>query len=130
MNILFFLLRASKMTLLLTIGIGLLSGVGSASLIALINSALSQSGQGRAGLVWPFSGLIAVVLASGVGCQVLSASLTQTAGFDLRVHMGRRILAAPLRQLEDIGSHRVLASLTDDINMIAMFLLAIPELCI
>jgi putative pyoverdin transport system ATP-binding/permease protein len=130
MNLLYFLLRASRLTVLLTVIIGILSGIGSASLIALINSALSQSERAGGSLVWGYGGLIVLVLASGVACQVLSANLTQTAIFDLRVYLGRRILSAPLRQLEEIGTHRILASLTDDINVIAMFLLAIPDLCI
>jgi putative pyoverdin transport system ATP-binding/permease protein len=130
MNLLYFLLRASKLTVLLIVIIGILSGIGSASLIVLINSALSQSERTGGPLVWGYGGLIVLVLASGVACQVLSANLTQTAIFDLRVYLGRRILSAPLRQLEEIGTHRILASLTDDINVIAMFLLAIPELCI
>jgi putative pyoverdin transport system ATP-binding/permease protein len=130
MNLLYFLLRASKLTVLLTVVIGIFSGIGSASLIALINSALSQSQRTGASLVWGYGGLIVLVLVSGVACQVLSANLTQTAIFDLRMYMGRRILSAPLRQLEEIGTHRILASLTDDINVIAMFLLAIPDLCI
>lgn len=44
--------------------------------------------------------------------------------------MSRRILAAPLRHLEELGAHRLLATLTDDIPAITNALTFIPIFCI
>jgi putative pyoverdin transport system ATP-binding/permease protein len=44
--------------------------------------------------------------------------------------LSRRILGAPLRSLEELGPHRLLASLTDDIPTITNAFTFIPVLCI
>ena len=60
----------------------------------------------------------------------LLCSLGQGCVFDLRMGLSRRILGAPLRQLEEIGAPRMLATLTEDVAVIINALLYIPLLCI
>jgi putative ATP-binding cassette transporter len=47
---------------------------------------------------------------------------------DLRLRLTRSILAAPLRQLEKLGPHRLLATLTNDINVIVDSITGLPTL--
>src|SRR6185369_2471927 len=49
--------------------------------------------------------------------------------FDLRMNLSRRILATPLRHLEELGSHRLLGALTEDVPVIGNALMVIPLLC-
>lgn len=50
----------------------------------------------------------------------------QVAVYKQRIQLSRRILAAPLRQLEKVGAHRLLAALTDDVVAISTAVLVIP----
>lgn len=128
MNLLSFLLRSSKMTLAISVAVGVISGFGSALLIVLINKVLNRNA--GAGTVYAFLALCVLILVSAIICQVASGYLVHTSVFKLRMELSSRILATPLRQLEQIGMHRLLASLTDDINSIALSLLSISQLCI
>jgi putative ATP-binding cassette transporter len=110
--------------------VGLASGFGSASLIVLINIATNRPPDERGGIAFAYLGLCIAVLITGIGSQILSTYAGQSAIYDIRMRLSDRVAAAPLRQLETIGPNRVLATLTEDINSIAMSLLSISELCI
>jgi putative ATP-binding cassette transporter len=49
---------------------------------------------------------------------------------DLRLRLSRQILSAPQRCLEELGAHRLLAALADDVPVITNALLALPVLFI
>jgi len=61
---------------------------------------------------------------------MLLTHLGQEALLDLRLRLSRQILAAPLRRLEEIGPHRLLAVLTDDVPAITNVVTMVPLLCI
>ncbi|WP_375765652.1 cyclic peptide export ABC transporter [Archangium gephyra] len=128
MRLLAFFLRGSKWSLLLPVLCGVLSGAASAGLISLINSVLERSDPATAAL--RFAGLGLVALLARVASQILLNDLQQTMLQKLRMEMVRRILATPLRQLEEFGSPRLLAVLTDDVNSISTSLMCIPQLLI
>jgi putative ATP-binding cassette transporter len=129
MNLIRFLLRYSRRVVILAIATGLIAGIGSAGMIALINTSLA-SGADMKVLIGSFAGLGLLVLLSGYTSRALLIHLSQNAIFDLRAHLSRQILNAPLRFLEQYGGHRLLASLTDDVQVITGSLLGIPALCI
>lgn len=109
---------------------GIFSGGSAAGLIALINITLSQNQPSTTILVWSFSSLCLLRLIANFASQVLLINLSQKAILDLRILLSRRILASPLRHLEQIGAHGLLPVLTEDIQTISNTVIIIPFLCI
>ncbi len=60
--------------------------------------------------------------------QVLLSRLTQTSITQLQMGLCRRILESPLKHLEEIGDHRMLASLTGDVGVISQAMNGVPAL--
>lgn len=118
MNLLRFLWGASRKTVVLAIVIGLISGAASAGTVAVISRALNQVGSPALTLVWAFVGLAALMLFASVLSGTLLVYLGQGTIYQLRMRLSRQILATPLRRLEELGSHRLLVSLTDDVNTV------------
>src|SRR6202043_697142 len=115
--------RASGRSVTLAVAIGLAGGIASAGLIALIQHALASPTPATAPVVAVFAGLCAVVLVTKIASQALLIRLGHQAVHDLYLHLSRRVLAVPLRALEEFGPHRVLALLTEDVPVIANALL-------
>jgi putative ATP-binding cassette transporter len=130
MKLFYFLLRISKGTVILAVVFGILSGICSAALLALIGTALTQGKAANVGLIWGFAGLCLLMPLTRFSSDYLLCRLGHGAVFNLRMKLSRMILDAPMRRLEDIGSHRLLAALTDDVSAIINALLFIPLLFI
>ncbi|MEL7142165.1 MAG: ABC transporter transmembrane domain-containing protein, partial [Cyanobacteria bacterium J06573_11] len=128
MDIIWLLLRSSWVSVVVAILSGLVSGVCSASLIALINTSLTQ-GSARS-LIWPFAGLALVALLTGAMSQFLLIDLAQNSVYQLRMRLSQRILASPLQQLEALGPSKLLAVLTKDVQAISDSVFVLPFLCI
>lgn len=112
--------------MLLTTLLALISGACNAGLVALVNTALTKSSPTTALII---SGFIAVGLGkllTTFGSQVMLASFSQGAIAELRRGLIRKILSVPLRDLEQIGTARILVALTDDVFNITQALMAIP----
>ena len=110
---------------------GCLSGISSAGLIALISQAISQgAATSLDGIAIGFGGLVGVVLVTGVLSQVMLIRLAQQAIFQLRLNLSRQILASELAHLEKLGTPRLLATLTDDVQAVADAVRMAPFLCI
>lgn len=130
MNLIRLLLNASGSRILLAVFTGLLSGVSSAGLIALINTALQGSNLSQGTLAVGFLGLCLLMLVSTAISQMCVSRVAEKVIFDLRLRLTSRILACPLRHLEDIGIPRLLAALTQDIEVIANASVPISLLCV
>ncbi|HLO03359.1 MAG TPA: cyclic peptide export ABC transporter [Symbiobacteriaceae bacterium] len=128
MNVLRFLWGASKRTVLLAVIVGVLSGATSAGTVAVINAVLNKGTSPGMTLVWSFVGLGTVMLVSSVLSGVLLVYLGQGTIYELRMRLSRQILATPLRKLEELGSHRLLASLTDDVTTVTQAVTLSPLL--
>jgi putative pyoverdin transport system ATP-binding/permease protein len=128
MNLIWLLLQESKWQVILAILTGGVSGICSARLIALINETLAKGA--LSAVPWQFVGLTLVVLVTGPIAQTLLIALSQDAVYRLRMQLSRRILAAPLRQLEEQGVNRLLATLTDDVATLSTSIFVVPFLCI
>jgi putative pyoverdin transport system ATP-binding/permease protein len=105
---------------------GLLNGGSTAGLIALINGALNHLANSRAGLTWGFVGFSLILLFTHFASQVLLVRASQGAIFQLRLLLSRRMLASPLRDLENIGNAQLLASLTDDVESVSRSFAVLP----
>jgi len=124
-----FLLKNSRWTLLLSIFGGLASGLGGVGMVAVINKALEPE-QSPAGLGWLFAGLCALLLSARVMSALLMMRLGQKVIFDLRIKLSEQIMAAPLAVLQQLGSARLMACLTEDVTTMAEAIRWLPLFCV
>ncbi|NET31523.1 MAG: cyclic peptide export ABC transporter [Cyanothece sp. SIO1E1] len=132
MNLITFLLRSSWQMMAMAIATGFLSGGSSAGLIALITHAFNDDGTATSPelIAWGFTGLALVALLTSILTRVVLIRLSQNAVFNLQMHLSRQILASELTHLEELGSPRLLATLTEDIQAISNAVFVLPALCI
>ncbi len=128
MDIIWLLLRSSRLSVAVATVCGLVSGIGSASLIALINMAIEQ--ETPRSLILPFTGLALLALVTGAFSQFLLINLAQDSVYQLRMRLSQRILSSPLQQLETLGPSKLLAVLTKDVQSISDSVFVLPFLCI
>ena len=121
--------RHSKSILFVILSAGVMSGVSNAALIALINSTLNRQGASARTLALSFVGICVVLPIARLASQSLIIMLTAASLFELRMQLSRSILSTPLRTLEKIGAHRLLAALTDDVSVITSAFINLPVLC-
>jgi putative pyoverdin transport system ATP-binding/permease protein len=130
MNVIKFILRNSSAALLFVAFAGIVGGICGAGLIMLIHITLRfEKGSGTT-MLYAFAGVCILLLVTNIVSQVLLLRISQGAIFDLRMRLSRQILAAPLRQLEEAGSARLLTCLTNDATTISNVLINFPILCI
>jgi putative pyoverdin transport system ATP-binding/permease protein len=125
MNLYRLILKKSGGMALLALLAGLVSGISGAGLIALINKILQSQGD-RLTYVASFATLCSVVLLTRIASGVISIRFGQKTIFDLRLELSRRILSAPLARLEEVGTHRLMSSLTEDVAVINNSIISIP----
>ncbi|NJR15460.1 MAG: cyclic peptide export ABC transporter [Calothrix sp. CSU_2_0] len=131
MNLIIFLLRSSWKIVAIAIVTGFLSGGSSASLIALISNATTQNPHSSLTLLaWGFVGLALISLITSIISQVSLIRLSQQAVFQLRMRLCEQILASELSHLERMGTPRLLATLTEDVQAVANAVYTVPFLCI
>src|SRR5215216_2958091 len=130
MTLLTFIWRHCRAMMLLTTLTALLSGACNAALIALVNTALTRSSSVATAIIWAFVAVGVGKVVTNFISQIMLASFSQGAIAELRRDLIRKILAVPLRDLEEIGTPRILVALTDDVFNITQALLAIPLICV
>ena len=106
---------------------GIASGLANTAIVISINTAISRGGP-DSGLGWRFIGLCALLPVFRMSSQVLLLHLSQKSMLQARLQLARRILAAPLRQLENVGPHRLMTVLTSDLGQIVDALSQLPLL--
>ncbi len=120
MNLIYFLLRSSWGMVAIAIATGFLSGGSSAGLIALISHTASRNlSSSFISIIWAFIGLAVVALVTSIVSQVMLIRLSQNAVLQLRMRLSRQILSSELSHLERLGSPRLLATLTEDVQAVA-----------
>lgn len=129
-RLLSFYLGYSKWLVIPAITTGVLAGVASAALVAMISIRVANPQRPTLGFVLMFAGLALFDMGAVFAANMLSVRLSQNTVLDLRMRICRKVLSAPLRLLEDIGQHRVMAVLTQDIPDITTAILQVPQLCI
>jgi putative ATP-binding cassette transporter len=121
-------LRGARLMMICVVLAGAVSGLCNAAFLALISSVLKDPSSHRATLVWSFAGLCLLLPVSRFLSGLMLLRLAGSAGFELRIQLARKILAAPLRQLEELGAHRLLATMTQDIPTITGAVVSYPNL--
>jgi len=130
MEIVKFFLKHSRKTVVASLVAGVFSGACNAALLALINTLLRKDGAGSLKLTLAFVALCLMLPLSRFASEILLNDLGQDSLYSLRVQISRQALAAPLRRLEQLGIHRVLAVLTDDLPAITNTALILPLVCL
>ena len=118
-----FLLRFSPGTFGLSVGFGLISGAANIGMLVFISRALTRDRQSAESVVWLYIALCALMPVTRFISEMVLNYLSQNAIFELRMKLSRKILEAPLKHLEKIGSPRLYATLTEDIVSIASALM-------
>jgi len=124
-----FLLGNARSVFIFAVIAGIISGASNAGLLALITATLGRSGRTTT-LAWAFVALCVVAPLTRIASEMILIHLGQKAIFDLRMRLSRSILGVPLRQLEELGAHRLTAALTDDVMSVTNAIVFIPILCI
>ncbi|HKQ08256.1 MAG TPA: cyclic peptide export ABC transporter [Blastocatellia bacterium] len=114
--------------MVLIIASGVLAGLGNTALIGVINAILLGAPGSRMRLLAMFVGLCLFIPASAYISQVLLVRLTARAAYDIRRRLCRQMLSAPFRVLEELGTHRLFATLTDDISAVTTTISSLPVL--
>src|SRR5882757_3579628 len=127
MNLLRFLFRSARGLTLLTGLAALLSGACNAGLIALVNAILNRPEIPAGIMIWSFVALGLGKTVTSFLSQVILAKYSQAAIAHLRRSLAQKILAVPLRHLEELGAARLMVALTEDVKAVAESLLMIPN---
>lgn len=129
MSLIRFLYSNSWRLVVLSVAAGVISGLASAGIIAFINQALEES-QRTVALGVSFLGGIVLVVVTKAFSEVVLTRLGQDIIAQLRLHLSEQILRAPLRQIQELGRHRLLAALNEDTDVIAQAYVQIPLICV
>lgn len=122
-------LQHARRSIAFVVAAGVASGLSTTLLLGLINHVLHADSGPTSLVVLAFGGLCLLLPASRFVSGWLLTKLLQRSALHLRHQLSRRIVQAPLRTLETLGSHRLLAALTNDIPTIAAALTTIPVVC-
>lgn len=130
MELMRFILSSSKRTFVLAVLAGIGSGLSMVGLLAALNQALHNPNQATLLSGGIFAALIVTMVLFRVNSTVLLTKLSQRSIATLRMRLCEKILSAPLIELEKQGSHRLLATLSDDVTAVANGIMRLPFLCI
>lgn len=130
MNLIRFFFRGSRTMMTCTFGAALLSGSANAGLIAMVNTVLGVQGTPAAWMIWCFIALAAGRLITNFVAQILLAHFSQRNCVNLRRDLVSKILAVPLRQLEEVGAPRLMVALTEDVLVLTEAMLCIPAFAV
>ena len=126
MKLISFLFKSSPRMVILAILAGVISGICSTILLGLVGRSLSDLHSITSQHLRIFVAMCLIVPIMRFISEALLVRIGQGAVFKQRLQLSRRILAAPLRQLEQIGAHRLMAALTDDVLSISAAVLIVP----
>lgn len=130
MRLLRFLFSVSWTGIVAAIVMGLIGGGANAYLVTQINAAVAPPAASADPSWQRFAMTVAVVIVTGLASQVLLIRLAQDAVYRLRAELSAGVVSAPLEHLERLGTHRLLATLTEDVRSLSMAVSAIPSMCV
>ncbi|MCF8610394.1 ATP-binding cassette domain-containing protein [Gordonia sp. HY285] len=130
MKLLRFLISVSWTGIAAAVVMGLIGGGANAYLVTQINAAVAPPGADTDPSWQRFAFTVAVVIVTGLASQILLIRLAQDAIYRLRAKLSAGVVSAPLEHLERLGTHRLLATLTEDVRSLSMAVSAIPSMCV
>ncbi len=126
MTLLRFLIRYSPAMVVWTTAAALLSGACNTLLLVLITQAMNRHGNLGAGLIAGFCALGLGRFVTNSLAQVTLAHFSQATTARLRLDLVGKILSVPLRQIEELGTPKLMVALTEDIQEITQATQSIP----
>ncbi|ULA62563.1 MAG: Cyclic peptide export ABC transporter [Nitrospira sp.] len=123
-----FLFQRSRSVMAMMVGVGVLSGLCSAGVLALINRVLHQQPNQAGLLALGFVAAVAGKLATQILSQLALTRFAQDTTLDLSLTLCQKILASPYRRTERYGHANILVTLTDDVSMLAWSIQSLPQL--
>jgi putative pyoverdin transport system ATP-binding/permease protein len=127
LKLLSYLLRHSRKLLVFYLLTATISGFSNVGLLAIINTILAGR-MDRSTLLWGFLGACLVIACARISSELLLIYMGEGTVAAMRMHLSQRVIAIPLRKLEEIGPHRILSTLTDDIPTITAVIRNLPIL--
>lgn len=124
-------LRVLRPHLALVIGstvLGVINGLAVTALLALINRILT--GDPVDGVAWRFGGLCALIGACSIFSSIGTSRIGQHVLSQMRQELAARILAAPIAQLEQHGSHKLIPVLVHDTSVLGTFAISVAPLVV
>jgi putative ATP-binding cassette transporter len=101
--------------------LGIIGGVSVAGLLAVVNRGLYASDGDAATLLLSFGALCALILVGSIGSDIGSNWVGQRIIASLRKSLAKEILSAPIDQLEQYRTYRLIPILTQDVDTISDF---------
>lgn len=121
--------RLWPITVLAT-AMGAASGVATAALLAVANRALHEGASTLPTLLWSFVGLCVLALAGEIISDVGNNLVGQRVIAMLRKNLCEKIMAAPIGQIEQFRTHKLIIALNQDIDTISAFSFMFSSLAI
>jgi putative pyoverdin transport system ATP-binding/permease protein len=123
-----FVVQRSRTMAWLMVCVGILSGLLSAGVLALINHVLHQPSDHSFPVMLGFVVLVAGKLLSNLGSQLLLVRFSQDTILDLSLSLCAKIVRTPLRRSEQRGAANILVTLTDDVSWVTWAIQCFPQL--
>ncbi|MEP6957325.1 MAG: cyclic peptide export ABC transporter [Nitrospirota bacterium] len=123
-----FIVQRSRTMAWLMVCAGVISGLLSAGVLALINHVLHHSFDHSLFIMAGFIVLVAGKLLSNLWSQLLLVRFSQDTILDLSLSLCSRIVRAPLRRSEQRGAAHILVTLTDDVSWVTWAIQCFPQL--
>lgn len=122
----FIVQRSSSMAWLM-LCVGILSGLLSAGVLALINYVVHHPSDHSLLVLLGFVGLVAGKILAHLGSQILLVRFSQDTILDLSLSLCAKILRAPLLRSEQRGANHILVTLTDDVSWVTWAIQCFPS---
>ena len=126
MKLFLFFLRHSPKLISSSVLLGLCGGGATAALMALISEKLAGANSSFT-RSWIFAALVLIVLLANYASRIVMLHLSQRVIYDLRMDLCLQVSAVPLRRIEEVGGSRIVAVLSEDINVITTMLINMPS---
>ena len=127
MSIYLMLLRTTGALFFVALACSVIGGLSNAALLALINQGLSASDAQRWQLAWQFALLALLMLGTRTLSQSLFMSMGQRSKAELRRMLVQQVADAGYANLELHGMPRALSILTQDLDQVVVFFIALPS---
>jgi len=123
-----FIVQRSRAMAWLMVGAGVISGLLSAGVLALINQVLHHPSDHSNVVILGFVVLVVGKLLASLWSQRLLVRFSQDTILDLSLSLCAKTVRAPLRRAEQRGAANILVTLTDDVSCVTWAIQCFPQL--
>lgn len=128
MQFLAFIARTFNTRLFFALLVGMVSGVSMAALVALLSRQITNAFPLTLEIVGFFFAITVLAIGTDLASKWLMTGALGGVGYGLRIALARQLLAKPYAQIEAIGTARLQALFTEDIQQILLALYQLPSL--